>query len=109
MLHKIKKDVDLIQYPCLRCGYDGDLGFYHDKHYDQATYTCNNCQHKVRGNLSWVSGTYEQGIEKIWNPDNDPRKELANQEEFLQSLPELKQKALDRINYLKSLLKKIGL
>lgn len=83
------------QHPCLKCGFDGTLKFWHDRHYDDCTIECPGCGRSFSGGLSWLDSGYVDAVIKYWNPKNDPKEELKRLEASLASIP-------DRVKEIKS-------
>jgi len=93
--------VEVEQYPCMHCGYDGELKIYQDRKYDTATLTCPKCDRSDRGSCSW-NEDYAGCVEKIWNPYNDRKKFIEEAEEALADIPERTKRLLSKLDKLKN-------
>lgn len=90
---------EIVQYPCMRCGFDGQLKLWQDCKYDTATVTCPTCNKSERGSCPWDED-YTDCIEKIWNPHNDRQKYIDACQEELNKLPETKKKLVNKLKAL---------
>lgn len=99
----------VVQFPCMTCGYDGQLKLWQDRRYDTATVTCPKCDRSERGNCSW-NEDYAGCIAKIWNPYNDRQNFINNCQEALNDLLTTKKRLTRKLAALKKglFLKDIG-
>lgn len=88
------------QFPCIKCGYDGQLDCWQDRHYDTATLTCPQCKADYRGSISW-SKDYPECVLKIWNPENDRNLHIENIQKQIDNLPSVKSKLQQTLSNLK--------
>ena len=93
-------EVEIEQFPCMNCGYDGELKIYQDRKYDTATLTCPQCDRSDRGSCSW-NEDYAGCVEAIWNPHNDRQKFINKVEEELAGIPERQKKLMEKLKALK--------
>lgn len=102
-------EVHIEQFPCMNCGYDGDLKFYHDTKYCTATITCPKCDRSERGTCDW-NLDFPECVEKVWNPANDRKAYIESTEAALANLPALKKHLIAKLKALQSgaFLKNIG-
>lgn len=88
------------QAPCIKCGYDGKIELWQDRHYDTATVTCPKCKASDRDSISWNAG-YEECVAKIWNPMNDRAAHIQRCQEAIDDLPRQKNNLTFKLKALK--------